>query len=505
MSRIVVVSNRVPLPTIDPRAGGLAVVLSEMLACRGGLWFGWSGRISERSRPPTLVRDGRVRYATTDLSPAEHQGYYSGHCNRVLWPALHAMPESVRFSRDDAMMYRHVNKRMALLLFPLLRSDDLIWVHDYHLFALPAELRRCGVRCRIGFFLHTPFPAADVMRCVPGLEQLLSGVLNADLIGFQTTRDISNFLATAVEIGGACAIACDRLQFADRIVRIGVFPAEIEPISFAATAARAANSAAAVQLMESLHGQLLVLGVDRLDPTKGLVERLRAFGRLLETRSEWRGRVTLLQIAAESRASIPAYKALRQQLEQLTGRINARLGQPHWTPIRLITIPQPRDLVAGYMRLARVALVTSRRDGMNLVAKEFIAAQDPEGAGVLILSRFAGAAEQLCDALLVNPLDQEDIMDALAAALEMAPEVRTTRWRHLWNKIERRSTRGWGTDFLAALAGPADGANEGVADDWEDIDGAFADLPALRHVEAEAIVNLSASRAIASMPTKLRA
>ncbi len=450
MSRIVVVSNRVPLPAGNAgQAGGLAVALLGLMRRRGGLWFGWSGAVSDVTEP-SFTRRGAVGYATLDLTEAEHRGFYTGYANGVLWPMLHGLSHLMQFRRQDLESYREVNQRFADRLVPLLKREDLIWVHDYHLLPLPGALRGRGVGLPTGFFLHVPFPAPEAVAVAPGIRGLLKDVLAADLLGFQTEADRENFAAAAITFTPAQRFDQHHLQFGGRQVRLGVFAAEISARDFAATAAVQCHAEPARLLARSLSGQALLLGVDRLDPTKGLPERLEAFGRVLARRP---GRdVTFLQIAAPSREEVAAYRDLRQDLDSAGGALNSDHGEPDWTPLRLIARPQARDTVAGFMRLARVGLVTPLRDGMNLVAKEYIAAQDPADPGVLVLSRFAGAAAQLQDALLVNPHDVEAMAEAVLQALDMPLGERQARWRACWAAIAGASPEGWGEAFLRALS-----------------------------------------------------
>jgi len=307
------------------------------------------------------------------------------------------------------------------------------------------------VKNPIGFFLHIPFPSADMLSTVPGMDRLVRGMLAADLVGMQTTRDTANFLAAACQVGQARQIEPGVLRVGGCMVRVAAFPVEIEPEPIAALATKAVNADPGRRMKASLIGQSLVLGVDRLDPAKGLAERLEAFGRLLERKPEWRGRASMLQIAAASRQDVSSYRNLRREIEAIAGRINAAYGEPDWTPVRLVTRAVKRDTVAGFMRMARVCLVTSLRDGMNVVAKEFVAAQNPADPGVLVLSRFAGAAEQLTDALLVNPNDPEALTDVLDAALRMDQMARKHHWGKLWRKLVLRSAHDWGMEFMAAL------------------------------------------------------
>ncbi len=451
MSRIVVVSNRVPVPAGNAgHAGGLAVALLGLMQRRGGLWFGWSGAVTEETGPPAFAQRGAVGYATLDLTEAEHRGYYTGYSNGVLWPMLHSLPHLMAFRRQDLDTYRRVNQRFAHNLAPLLEGDDRIWVHDYHLFSLPGALRSQGVRNPTGFFLHVPFPAPDAATVAPGIRGLVQDVLASDLLGFQTASDRDNFASTATEFAGAVRTGDHVLELGGRPIRLGVFPAEIAAREFAATAATQAALEPARLLARSLQGQALVLGVDRLDPTKGLPERLESFRRVIARRPA--RSATMLQIAAPSREDVLAYRRLRQEVDSAAGAINSEFGEPDWLPLRLLARPQARDTVAGFMRLAQVCMVTPIRDGMNLVAKEFIAAQDPNDPGVLLLSRFAGAAAQLSSALLVNPHDAEGMAEALHRALDMPRAERQERWQFAWEAIAGASPEGWGEDFLRALA-----------------------------------------------------
>jgi trehalose 6-phosphate synthase len=453
MNRLVVVSNRVPLPGAGAQAGGLAVALEGLMARRGGLWFGWSGEVAAdaRSKPLTRRTAGKVEYATVDLTENDYDCYYNRFSNGVLWPLLHTMPELMAYNRRDAQAYRDVNANLASRIVPLLRPNDIIWVHDYHLMALPAQLRARGVTNPIGFFLHVPFAGADVMAAAPEMGSLIKDMLAADLVGFQTTADQENFAAAAQSIAGAMMVPGLGLHLKGHQTRLGAFPVEIDPHEFAATAAASWRAPTAERLRRSLDGQALVLGVDRLDPTKGLLERLAGLRRLFETQEKWRRRVTLLQIAAVSRKDVASYRDLRLALDRETGALNGDWGDPDWTPLRMVAKAGAREVVAGYMRQARVGLVTPLRDGMNLVAKEFVAAQDPQDPGVLVLSRFAGAARQLNGALLVNPHDADEVADALDTALDMSLPRRQARWETMWAAIAHTSAQGWGQSFVASL------------------------------------------------------
>ncbi|WP_428392726.1 alpha,alpha-trehalose-phosphate synthase (UDP-forming) [Lichenicoccus sp.] len=454
MGRLVVVSNRVSIPQGEDKAGGLAVALNALMEHQGGLWFGWSGHTSDDAaavKTPRIVSHGSVEYATMDLSPEELNSYYNDFSNATLWPLLHSLPEQMHFDRHSLHVYRAVNDRFADMLLGLLRPTDTIWIHDYHLLALAASLRLRNIRGPIGFFLHTPFPSPDMLGSIPEDSIFIRDLLAADLLGFQTSNDAENFVASAQRIAGAARLPGGGLQLGRRKIRVGVFPVEIEPAEFASMAEQACASPETERLRRSLDGQSLILGVDRMDPTKGLRHRLSGFRRLLESHPQWHRQTTFLQIAAESRQDVDAYQDLRADLEHAAGAINSNFGEPDWVPLRLLARAGSREAVSGYMREARVGLVTPLRDGMNLVAKEYVAAQNPENPGVLVLSRFAGAARQLGAAILVNPVDPDEIADALDTALKMSRPERQDRWHACWEAIRGSSALDWGRAFVAAL------------------------------------------------------
>jgi trehalose 6-phosphate synthase len=345
-------------------------------------------------------------------------------------------------------------------LAPLVEPDDRIWVHDYHLMCLPGHLRQRGLRNPTGFYLHVPFPSPESAVVAPGIRGLLGDVLAADMLGFQTAADRDNFASSAVNFTGAHRTGDRTLDVDGREVRLGVFPAEIAAREFAATAQAQSRAEPSRLLARSTQGQALLLGVDRLDPTKGIPERLEAFRRLVSRRPG--RRLAFLQIAAPSREEVDAYRRLRDEIDMAAGAINSEFGEPDWLPLRLLARPQARDTLAGFMRLARVGVVTPLRDGMNLVAKEFVAAQDPDDPGVLVLSRFAGAAAQLGSSLLVNPHDAEGMAEALQTALDMPLAERRARWRAAWDAISDASPEGWGERFLRSL-GPEELAAMPVA------------------------------------------
>nr|WP_270939115.1 trehalose-6-phosphate synthase [Roseomonas sp. MO-31] len=454
MSRLVIVANRVP----DPRergasAGGLAVALKDALTRREAVWFGWSGgTAAETATTPRELRQGRTTYATLDLGEADYRHYYQGFSNAALWPVLHYRLGVARFAREDWIGYRRVNAAFAAALAPLLRPDDVIWVHDFHLFLLAAELRALGCRQRIGFFLHVPFPPRQVFLGLPNAQAILAGLAAVDTIGVQTEDDAEN-LRGALIAAGEAAVA----------PRVGAFPIGIDTAGFAALAARRYRTKEVDQLRASLAGRALAIGVDRLDYTKGLPQRIAGFGKLLERFPRHRAKITFLQVAPVSRGDVAQYRALRRELDESVGRINGQYAEPDWGPIRYITRAVARPTLAGYMRLAKIGLVTPLRDGMNLVAKEYVAAQDPEAPGVLVLSRFAGAAGELQGAVLVNPLDPDDIAEALDVALTMPAEERLARWTTMEAAVRATTATSWCKQFLAALEGEEAAAEAGRA------------------------------------------
>jgi trehalose 6-phosphate synthase len=455
LARLVIVSNRLPLPSErGPQAGGLAVALADALS-PGTLWFGWSGRrAGVTTTEPRLQRADGITYATIDFSEADYRAFYVGFANGALWPLMHFRLGLVNFKREDYEGYRSVNRQFAESLAPLLRDDDLVWVHDYHLFPLAEELRRLGVRNRIGFFLHTPFVPPALLQALPRAAELLRAMCCYDVVGFHTRTYCQSFLECVREILGVASDGDSMFTYGGRRVRAIVDPIGIDAETFATTAAHADHSAEAQRLRESLGGRALAIGVDRLDYSKGLVNRFEAFARLLGKYPEHRRQVSFLQIAPRSREDSGAYQRLRRELDQLVGDTNGRFSEFDWVPLRYMTRAVRRQTLAGFYRVARLALVTPLRDGMNLVAKEFIAAQDPLDPGVLILSRFAGAAEELTDALIVNPLDADEIADAVHEGLTMPIAERLRRYQTLRARVWDSTASKYCATFLAHLEQP---------------------------------------------------
>jgi trehalose 6-phosphate synthase len=452
VARLVIVSNRVPLPSErGAQAGGLAVALADVLQ-PGSLWFGWSGRRSGFTPlAPRLQRADGVTYATIDFTEADYRAFYVGFANGALWPLLHFRLGLMSFNREDYEGYRNVNRQFAEALAPLLQPDDLVWVHDYHLFPLGEELRRLGVANRIGFFLHTPFVPPAILDVLPRARDLLRSMCSYDVVGFHTRSYWQAFLDCVRQFLGVAATEDGSFSYGGRRVRAIIDPIGIDANSFADTAARAEHSPDTVRLRESLGGRAFAIGVDRLDYSKGLVNRFEAFARLLGKYPQHRRQVSFLQVAARSREDSGAYQRLRRELDQLVGDTNGRFSEFDWVPLRYMTRAVRRQTLAGFYRLARIALVTPLRDGMNLVAKEFVAAQDRRDPGVLILSRFAGAAEELTDALIVNPFDAEEIADAIAEGLAMPLAERLRRYHALRERVWDTTASKYCATFLSYL------------------------------------------------------
>ena len=470
MSRLVVASNRTGTPG-GPRAGGLAVALWDALQERGGgVWFGWSGDVSEReSRGVRTFSEGSVDFALADLTEAEHAGYYLGYANKTLWPVFHYRVDLARFDDGDFEIYEGVNRRFGKLLAQQLGAGDVVWIHDYHFLLLGQEIRNQGWRGPIGFFLHIPFPAPEVFAALPEHSRLARGLADFDVIGFQTQKDTDNFRRYMLEYQEAEDLGADGIRAFGRVIRPGAYPIGIDPSDFANQAISEEGRGGAERLGRILESRALVLGVDRMDYSKGLPQRLRAFGRLLDENEDMRGAVTFVQIAPPSRETVDAYQDLREELDKLAGRINGDYSDLSWTPIRYIAQNYHRELLAGLYRLARVGLVTPLRDGMNLVAKEFVAAQDPEDPGVLVLSEFAGAAEQMDAALLVNPHDIGGMADAIRRALSMPIEERKERWRRLYEAVTSYDVAWWRRRYLEALDSVTPPEEQLSTDDGEEL------------------------------------
>ena len=454
VSRIVIVSNRVVVPEPGKSAppGGLAIAVNAAMKGRTGIWFGWSGTVDDNPalEPRSAVRDN-ITYVVTDLSNADYQEYYNGFANRVLWPIMHYRVDLAEFNRSDLTGYLRVNGLFADQLAKLVEPDDIIWVHDYHLIPLARELRKRGLNNPIGFFLHIPCPPPDLLFTIPRQELSLGVLSHYDLVGFQTENDCANYGRYLAQSRATVSRDGTAYSVDGRVTRIGAFPVSIETADYAELARGAADSPFTRQVESSLGGRGLFVGVDRLDYSKGLVHRLEGFGHFLATEERWRDKVTLLQITPKSREEIPEYESMVRAVNELVGDVNGTYGEADWTPIRYVNRSYSRTELAGLYRMASAALVTPLRDGMNLVAKEFVAAQDPANPGVLILSQFAGAAAELGEALIVNPHETEGMAAAMGQALEMPLDERVARHAAMFERIARNDILAWAESFLARL------------------------------------------------------
>ena len=453
LSRLIVISNRVTAPTGSNSGaqGGLAVAMAAALRENGGLWFGWSGEQTEHFTGHINFQRGEgVTTATVDLEEQDVEEYYDGYANRTLWPLFHYRIDLAEYERDFAGGYKRTNQRFADTVRPLIEPDDLVWIQDYHMFPLGAELRKRGCANRIGFFLHIPWPPRRLLGTLPNARELVESLFAYDLIGFHTEEWLESFCDFARQDMGA-TIEDNVARLGDRSVRLMACPIGIDAAAFADMSKSVPARLAYRRMRDSADGRDMIVGVDRLDYSKGLEERFLGYERFLNEHPEERKEVFLLQIAPPSRVSVESYQRIRQSLEGLSGRINGAYADVDWVPIRYVNQGYPRDQLAGIYRAAKIGLVTPLRDGMNLVAKEYVAAQDPEDPGVLVLSRFAGAAEQMPDALLVNPYSAEEMSDAIYQALRMPRDERVRRWERLMAGVQETDVTWWADRFLSAL------------------------------------------------------
>jgi len=419
----------------------------------GGLWFGWSGETAEKpAEEPTTLTRGHIRFATIDLKPADFDDYYNGYCNGALWPLFHYFPDRFTHEQKHWEAYHRVNAQFARQLMKVLKPADAVWVHDYHLMPLARYLRQLGFGGPIGFFLHIPFPHVQILRLLPKYAELVQELCQYDLLGFQTGDDVRSFMSCLdpplIELPHN-----RRIEVGGRTVGLGAYPIGIDVDGVIKEAETTFLQDTVQRMTVSLMGRKLIIGVDRLDYTKGLTERFAAYEQFLEVFPENQGTVTLLQIAPPSRTDVLAYGEIRGALEQSAGRLNGRFAEADWTPIRYLNRDYTHSTLMGFLRAAKVAVVTPVRDGMNLVAKEFVAAQDPQDPGVLILSPMAGAAQELRSALLVNPYDKPAMANALQAALKMPLEERRARYEEMLAAVRRHDIHNWYQSFVHDLTG----------------------------------------------------
>jgi trehalose 6-phosphate synthase len=461
MSRLIVISNRVQAPTPEETGaqGGLAVALTAALREHEGVWFGWSGEAGETCDARFQTYAG-VTSATIDLSEQDIEEYYDGYANRTLWPLFHYRLGLTEFERDFQGGYERVNRAFGDIISPHIQPDDLVWVHDYHMIPLGWVLRQQGIKNRLGFFLHIPWPPTALLIALPHHRRLVEALFAYDVIGFQTEEWLSSFHHYVTEQMGGTIGPDQTVTVGSRTIRAMACPIGIDTKDFLAASVSPEAQATYRQVVTSSLGRRLLVGVDRLDYSKGLEERFSGYERFLETRPEERKKVYLLQIAPPSRSSVESYQRIRASLEGMSGRINGAHADLDWVPLRYVNQGFGRASLAGLYRAARVGLVTPLRDGMNLVAKEFVAAQDPEDPGVLVLSRFAGAAAQLTQAVLVNPYSADDLADALERALAMSRDERIARWQPMFDNVRNKDVIWWRDRFIEALAQDSNVASE---------------------------------------------
>jgi trehalose 6-phosphate synthase len=452
VARLIVVSNRVPIPkSRGATAGGLAVALRDIMT-PGSMWFGWSGRLTpEPSLRPALVEARGVTYATVDLASDAYKAFYVGFANGVLWPLFHFRLGLMRYTRADYEGYLSVNRSYADALGQILDPGDTVWAHDYHLIPFGRMLRERGFRGPMGFFLHVPFVPPSMMEAVPVGRELIEDLCAYDLLGFQTEEHARDFRDCAERMVGA-RVEGEWIKLNGRLTRAFADPIGIDAKAFARDAERAATDKAVQRMAGSIVGREIAIGVDRMDYSKGLPNRFEAYSSLLARFPEHHRKIHLLQICPRSREEVDEYRRLRSELDRLAGRINGRFSDFDWTPLRYSTRAAPRSTLAGLYRMARIGLVTPLRDGMNLVAKEYVAAQNDDDPGVLVLSKFAGAAQELTEALIVNPFDPDAIADAMHQALTMPAPERRERHLALKEKVYRTTAEAYARRFVDALA-----------------------------------------------------
>src|SRR5919107_3661516 len=458
MQRVLIVANRLPVTVkatdsgvdVQRSAGGLATGLLRPHEQSGGLWIGWSGAPEELTAGQQSELDEQLaamRLVSVPLTADQVTRYYENFSNGVLWPLFHYLLDQVPLHVRDWDAYAEVNERFADVVAEHYRPGDLIWVHDYQLLLLPGLLRRRLPDACIGFFLHIPFPSEELFRTLPERDRLLRGLLGADLVGFHTPAYLRHFSASLTQLG--LTVEIDKVQLSDREVRLGVFPMGIDAAAFMKLAEDPAVQQEAKALRSDESVRLLV-GVDRLDYTKGIPQRLLSYEKMLQTHPELRERVRLVQVAVPSRTGVEAYQEYRAVVEGLVGRINGDFGTPRWVPVHYIFRSlSEQELVALY-RAADVMLVTPLRDGMNLVAKEFVASRT-DGDGVLVLSEFAGASWELPEAIQVNPYDVDATAENYYRALIMGAEERRSRLHPLRTRVQAHDVHRWAATFLEQL------------------------------------------------------
>lgn len=455
MGRIVIVSNRVSsFKRDDPDTGGMAVGIREMLAKTGGIWFGWSGKLQkdDSNNELHLEQHGNITLITLDLLQADIDNYYLGYANQVIWPLFHCRPDCMEYSQIFEQSYHAVNEKFALRLIELLQPEDNIWVHDYPLLPLASALRRLGCRHKIGFFLHIPFPSVELLTRLPRHRELFATLGSYDLIGFQTFASRTNFCHYVEEENmGVFSPAEEKISLGERNILVKVFPIGIDPASFSIMAAKSLDFKPIREFRQRIGERKLIIGVDRLDYSKGLIRRAKAHEYLLKHYPDLHRTYQILQVTPLTRSKVPVYTQTRKELKNNIMELNGKFSDLDWTPIRYSERSYSRRTLSALYRLAAVGLVTPLSDGMNLVAKEYIAAQNPANPGVLILSHFAGAAQQLTQALLVNPYDSEEVGEAIYIALDMPLAKRKENYYAMIETLHKYTIYDWCNAFIKCL------------------------------------------------------
>ncbi len=434
-------------------SGGLATAMNPILQRSRGLWIGWPGSSEDIDNPKRqqIIETWatRNRLIAVDLPPAMAHDFYEGYANQTLWPLFHYFPSRLVFDPKGWAAYAAANERFRDVTIRNYREGDVIWIHDYQLMLLPKLLREALPNARIGFFLHIPFPSSEVFRIVPEREQLLDGLMGADLLGFQTYSHMQHFRTSLLRVSGRES-SIDQVDVGGRVVRVAALPIAIAPEEFTGLLRKPETMKHIADLERRYSGRRVLLGVDRLDYSKGIPNRLRAYRRLLERAPHLHEKVVLIQVAVPSREQVLTYEALGREVNELVGEINGQFATPDWTPVVYIRRGIPRSQLVALYNRADVGWVTPLRDGMNLVSKEYVACQGGKD-GILLLSEFAGAAEEMGEAFLVNPHDEERTAQVLQNALETGSEDRRARIRALRERVERNNVFVWSERFLSLL------------------------------------------------------
>jgi trehalose 6-phosphate synthase/phosphatase len=468
MSRLILVSNRLPFTlepagdgtwSVTPSPGGLVSALGPVLRGRGGTWIGWPGVAGEipDAQFTKATRGAGYKLMPVALSEAERDEFYYGYSNEVIWPLFHDLQNFCNFEPAFWQTYKAVNERYATAIARHCQPGDFVWVHDYHLMYVAQALRESDVHAALSFFLHIPFPSYDIFAKLPQQQRLLRALLQFDLLGFQTRRDLRNFLQCVRHVmsGAEVLTGVSGLQFIrlnGREIRVGSFPIGIDFESFEKGAASEEVARRAQELRGTFPGCQLILGLDRLDYSKGIPERLRAYRIALDRYEELRGGVVLIQNVVPSRVEIPRYHEFKERIDRLVGDINGRFSTATWLPVHYHFRSLDREELLAHYRACEIGFVTPLKDGMNLVAKEYCACCIDEN-GVLILSQFAGAAEQLKrDALLLNPYDLEQVADTILKAFRMSNAERSARMKRMRRVVSHEDVFAWADSFLKAGA-----------------------------------------------------